>query len=68
VQVDGYDLVKHVVVYFRLKDGATVWSSFVLQVWRADIRHQGDIGAQGQWCSEIGGCFQPATGIHTNNG
>ena len=35
------------------------------KVWESDSRHKGDIGAQGQWCSEIGGCWQPATGIRT---
>jgi hypothetical protein len=35
-------------------------------VWESDPRHNQDIGAQGQWCSEIGGCWRPATGIKTH--
>ena len=35
-------------------------------VWESDPRHAQDIGAQGQWCSEIGGCWRPATGIKTH--
>jgi len=35
-------------------------------VWESDPRHKQDIGAQGQLCSEIGGCWRPATGIKTH--
>ena len=36
--------------------------------WTADPRHASDEGAQAQWCSELSGCWQPATGVRTNNG
>ena len=29
------------------------------EAWESDPRHRGDLGAQGQWCSEIGGCWRP---------
>ena len=29
------------------------------EVWESDARHLGDLGAQGQWCSEVGGCWRP---------
>ncbi len=39
------------------------------QIWESDPRSRvDDEGSQGQWCAELGGCWQPATNVRTNNG
>jgi hypothetical protein len=41
-------------------------SCIPVDVWQSDPRHADDLGAQGQWCSELGGCWRPATGVKTH--